>query len=463
MSEFCEEKGIKKEFSVARTPQQNGVAERRNRTLIEAARTMLADSKLPTIFWAEAVNTACYVQNKVLVVKPYNKTPYELFRGRTPALSFMRPFGCYVTILNTLDYLGKFNGKSDEGFFIGYSMNSKAFRIYKIKTRKVEEKLHIRFLEDKPIIASDGPKWLFDIDFLTKLMNYVPVVAGTNSNDFVESPMKNSTQDVNTARPSINTASTSVNTGSLNINVVSPTVTTALLEATHVDFFGRVQKRNPSIKISKMDRTMQEELLQFTLQQVYKNNKDERGIVIRNKARLVAQGYTSRKRNRLYDEMDVKNVFLYGKIEEEVYVCQPPGFEDPEFPDKVYKVEKALYGLFSFLELGMMTLANISWIMVFREMSSIGELTFFLGLQVTQKDDGIFISQDKYMDEILKKFGFSTMKTASTPMETSKPLMKDENAEDVDVHLYRSMIVSLMYLTSSRPVIMFAACACARF
>ncbi|GJW52835.1 putative ribonuclease H-like domain-containing protein [Tanacetum coccineum] len=178
-------KGIKREFSVARTPQQNGVAERRNRTLIEAARTMLADSKLPTTFWAKAVNTACYVQNRVLVVKPHNKTPYELFRGRTPALSFMRPFGCHVTILNTLDYLGKFDGKSDEGFFVGYSLNSKAFRINNIRTRKVEENLHIRFLEDKPIIVGDGPKWLFDIDVLTKSMNYVPVVAGTNSNDLV--------------------------------------------------------------------------------------------------------------------------------------------------------------------------------------------------------------------------------------------------------------------------------------
>ncbi|GJU18861.1 ribonuclease H-like domain-containing protein [Tanacetum coccineum] len=108
MDDFCREKGIKREYSVARTPQQNGVAERRNRTLIEAARTMLADSKLPTIFWAEAVSTACYVQNRVLVVKPHNKTPYELFRGFKPTLSFMRPFGCHVTILNTLDSLGKF-------------------------------------------------------------------------------------------------------------------------------------------------------------------------------------------------------------------------------------------------------------------------------------------------------------------------------------------------------------------
>ncbi|GJZ84258.1 ribonuclease H-like domain-containing protein [Tanacetum coccineum] len=115
MNQFCEMKGILRQFSVARTPQQNGVTERRNRTLIEAARTMLADSKLPTTFRAEAVNTACYVQNRVLVVKPHNKTPYELFHGRTPTLSFMRPFGCPVTILNTIDHLGKFDGKADEG------------------------------------------------------------------------------------------------------------------------------------------------------------------------------------------------------------------------------------------------------------------------------------------------------------------------------------------------------------
>ncbi|GKB73912.1 putative ribonuclease H-like domain-containing protein, partial [Tanacetum coccineum] len=279
MSEFYEMKGIKREFNIARTPQQNGVAKRRNRTLIEA--------------------------NRVLVVKPHNKTPYELFRGRTPALSFMRPFGCHVTILNTLDYLGKFDGKSDEGFFIGYSLNSKVFRVYNIKTRKVEENLHIRFLEDKPIIAGDGPKWIFDIDVLTKSINYVPVVASTNSNDYVgteesigtghssketgssqdyilmpmwkdgslfDSSLKNasndepkpssdagkkddkgvnkesgidgqdklekSSQDVNNARPSINTANTNVKTGSLNINNVSPTITTAPLKATHADFFG---------------------------------------------------------------------------------------------------------------------------------------------------------------------------------------------------------------------------------
>ncbi|GKE11631.1 putative ribonuclease H-like domain-containing protein [Tanacetum coccineum] len=235
---------------------------------------------------------------------------------------------------------------------------------------------------------------------------------------------------------------------------------------------------------------MQEELLQFKLHQVwtlvdlpygkraigtkwvYMNKKYERGIVIRNKARLVAQGYTQEE-GIDYDEvfalivrieairlflayasfkdfavyqMDVKSAFLYGKIEEQVYVCQPPGFEDPEFPDRVYNVEKALYGLHQapracdillvqvyvddiiFGSTKKMLCTEFEKLMHKKfQMSSMGELTFFLGLQVTQKDDGIFISQDKMQK------------------------------------LNRSMIGSLMYLTSSRPDIMFVVCACARF
>ncbi|GKA16824.1 ribonuclease H-like domain-containing protein [Tanacetum coccineum] len=147
-------KGIKREFSVARTLQQNRVAERKNRTLIEAARTMLADSLLSTTFWVK----------------------------RPPNISFMRPFGCHVTILNTLDPLGKFDGKAGEGFFVGYSINSKAFRVFNTRTRKVEETLHITFLENKPNVAGSGPDWLFDIDLLTNSMNYELVTTGNQTN-----------------------------------------------------------------------------------------------------------------------------------------------------------------------------------------------------------------------------------------------------------------------------------------
>ncbi|GKE23309.1 putative ribonuclease H-like domain-containing protein [Tanacetum coccineum] len=182
MDEFCFRKGIQREFSNARTPQQNDVAERRNMTLIKAARTMLADAKLPVTFWAKAVNTACYVQNRVLVNKSQNKTPYELFNGRSLAIGFLRPFGCHVMILNTLDHLGKFDAKGDEGYFVGYSLNSKAFRVFNKRTKKIDENLHVDFLENQPIEKGTGPNWLFDIDSLTKSMNYVPVVvAGTSS------------------------------------------------------------------------------------------------------------------------------------------------------------------------------------------------------------------------------------------------------------------------------------------
>ncbi|GJY39516.1 putative ribonuclease H-like domain-containing protein [Tanacetum coccineum] len=211
-------------------------------------------------------------------------------------------------------------------------------------------------------------------------------------------------------------------------------------------------------------------------------------------------------------QIDVKSAFLYWNyIEEEVYVTQPPGFKDPDHPDKVYKVVKALYGLHQAPRAWYETLANyllgngfkrgkidqtlfikkqkgdILLVQVYVDdiifgstnkelctgfeklmkdkfqMSSMGELTFFLGLQVQQKEDGIFISQDKYVDEILKKFNYTDVKSASTPVDLEKPLVKDGDANDVDVHLYRSMIGSLMYLTASRPDIMFAVCACARF
>ncbi|GJU18114.1 putative ribonuclease H-like domain-containing protein [Tanacetum coccineum] len=175
INEFCAKKGIKREYSIARSPQQNGFAERMNRTLIEAARTMLADSLLPIQLWAEAVNNACYVLNRVLVTKPQLKSPYEILMGRSPNISFMRPFGCSLTILNTLDQLGKFDGKSEEGYLLGYSTSSKGFRVYNRVTRKVQDCLHVDFLENQENQKGKGPDWMFDLELLTPSMNYIPV------------------------------------------------------------------------------------------------------------------------------------------------------------------------------------------------------------------------------------------------------------------------------------------------
>ncbi|GKA84698.1 ribonuclease H-like domain-containing protein [Tanacetum coccineum] len=142
---------------IARLLQQNGVAERRNKTLIEDARTMLVDSKFPTTFWAKVVNTACYVLNRVLVIKPHNKTPYGLICGKTPLIDFIKPFGCPVTILNTRDNLGKFEGKANKGYFCRLPVVSKAMRVFNKRTRIVGETLNIRFLENAPNVTGNGP------------------------------------------------------------------------------------------------------------------------------------------------------------------------------------------------------------------------------------------------------------------------------------------------------------------
>ncbi|GJY54213.1 retrovirus-related pol polyprotein from transposon TNT 1-94, partial [Tanacetum coccineum] len=487
----------------ARTPQQNGVAERRNRTLIEAARTMLADSKLPTTFWAEAVNTACYVQNKVLVVKPHNKTLYELFHSRTLTLSFIRPFGYPVTILNIIDHLGKFNGKADEGFFVGYSLNSKAFRVFNSRTRIVEENLHIRFSESTPNVVGSGPDWLFDIDALTRIMNYEPIVTSTQSNGFAGTKASDNADPKSSyddgSKPSSDDekkvdedlrkdSECNDQEKEDNVNITNNVNAASTNEVNDVG--GKTSIELP------VDPNMPalEDVSIFDFSRNDKDDGDERGIVIRNKARLVAQWYTQEE-GIDYDEvfslvarieviriflayasfkdfvvyqMDVKSAFLYEKIKEEVYVCQPPGFEDPDFPDRVYKVEKALYGLHQAPRAWYETLSTYLLDNGFQKGKIDRNLLIkrhkgdILLVQV-YVDDIIFGSTKKELCNAFEKLMFTEVKTASTPMETQKPLLKDEDGEEVDVHMYRSMIGSLMYLISSRHDIMFAVCAYARY
>nr|GEV80342.1 putative ribonuclease H-like domain-containing protein [Tanacetum cinerariifolium] len=181
MIELCESKEIKREYSNPRTPQQNGVAERKNKTLIEAARTMLADSKLPTMFWTKAVRTACYVLNRVFVTNPHNKTPYALMMGNIPTVSHFKPFGCHVTILNTSDHLGKFDGNADEGYIFGYSASNKAYRVYNVPNKRVEETMNLRFLEDKPNVQGLGHEWYFDLDYLIDSLGYKHVLANQSA------------------------------------------------------------------------------------------------------------------------------------------------------------------------------------------------------------------------------------------------------------------------------------------
>ncbi|GJX19270.1 putative ribonuclease H-like domain-containing protein, partial [Tanacetum coccineum] len=397
----------------------------------------------------------------------------------------MKPFGCPVTILNTRDHLGKFDGKADEGYFVGYFVVSKAMRVFNKRTMIVEETLNIRFLENTPNVKGNGLNWLFDVDSLSISMNYVPVVSGNKTNgitrtkdntvagqaqkekepeqEYIMIPiyptdpsisqglkdrerdtgMKPTEVDENEASytsrkdDQATRSDTPVSTTGPPVNPARPSSSTANAFKEHLfkifSPFKNAFSLLPVPNISSMDNT-------GIFGNAYDDEVEEEVDMnnVNSSYTVLDTSFTKFHKDRLEDQviaiyqMDVKSAFLYGKIEEEVYV------DDIIFgstkKEMSIKFEKLMHDKF--------------------QMSSMGELSFFLGLQVKQKSDGIFISQDKYVAENLKKFDFASVKTASTLMEINKLLIKDEEAENVDVHLYRSMIGLLVYLTASRPDIM---------
>ncbi|GJU25746.1 putative ribonuclease H-like domain-containing protein [Tanacetum coccineum] len=323
---------------------------------------------------------------------------------------------------------GEFDEKADEGFFVGYSINSKTFKIFNTRTRKVEEYLHINFLENKPNVAGSGPDWLFDIDLLTNSMNYEP-----------KEGYANNTNRDSTVSPSVSTVGQNfTNADDLPTDPLIPD-----LEDIGI-FSGAYDDEDVGAEpdLNNLEITMNDRSIQFP-GKVYKVEKALYGLHQAPRA--------------WYETLStylLENGFRRGTIDKTLFIKKDKG---DILLVQVY-VDDIIFGSTKnslCVEFEQMMHKKF-------QMSSMGELTFFLGLQVMQKDDGIFISQDKYVADILKKFDFVTVKTASTPIETNKALLKDEEAEDVDVHLYRSMIGSLMYLTASRPDIMFVVCACAR-
>ncbi|KAJ9536752.1 LOW QUALITY PROTEIN: hypothetical protein OSB04_un000056 [Centaurea solstitialis] len=615
LESFFEQKGISQNFSSVRTPQQNGVAERRNRTLIEAARSMLSEANLATQFWAEAVNTACYTQNRSLIVKRFRRTAYELFRNRKPSIEHLHIFGCVCYILNNKDSLGKFDSKSDDGIFLGYSSISKTFRVFNKRRQAIEETIHVKFDESgptfphpndnteinqwadsffqvpEPPIADPSPQDLPDgfeenpippSDITTPpLINATPITQitppkpdqPTNSEDFSQTTVSEPSPTNLLPDPSSNEASTSGQvyqppalrwTKDHPIDQVLGNPSSGVKtrrQAGNVCLYVNFISENEPKEIDDALRdpawvsAMQEELAEFIRNNVwllvprprkrtiigskwiFRNKLDEIGTIIRNKARLVAQGYRQEE-GIDYDEtfapvarleairlflafaahmnfkvyqMDIKNAFLNGKLNEEVYVAQPPGFVDPKFPDHVYKLNKALYGLKQAPRAWYDTLStfllskgfvrgkidstlflkkypkHILLVQIYVDdiifgstnpklcekfellmkseykMSMMGELTFFLGLQIKQSEKGIFINQGKYVHEMLKKFDLTSCTPMKTPMAPPLSLDKDSKGKPVDVTLYRGMIGSLLYLTASRPDIMYSTCLCARY
>ncbi|KAI3727550.1 hypothetical protein L6452_16166 [Arctium lappa] len=572
---FLCNKGISQNFAAVRSPQQNGVVERKNRTLCEAARSMLSESNLPTYFWAEAVNTACFTQNRSIIVKRHNKTSYEVFYGRKPNIGFLHVFGCLCFILNDREQLGKFDPKADEGIFVGYSLFSKAYRVYNLRRKCIDESINVKFDDHKtsPLSCDDTElhEWIISCvgeespNILSSGPPYVPFSVPSTSLHH------DSTEPFPTAEPpapteltatteSIAPTETTLHTSPLHHihpiptdpspsffpNTVPAPLPPALKWTKdhpinqiigdqlagvqtrrgigniclYVNFLSVIEpkKIEEALEDSCWVTAMQEELSQFERNKVwrlvpkpfgktiigtkwvFRNKMDEVGTVIRNKARLVAQGYrqeegidydetfahvarleairiflahAAHKNFRVF-QMDVKSAFLNGELAEEVYVKQPPGFEDSAHPYHVFRLDKALYGLKQDPRAWYDTLSD--FLLSNRYTRGKIDNTLFL-----KKTNGNIILVQIYVDDII--FGatdenlcqeFASLMKSRYEMSMMgeltfflglqiKQSSEDSTGKSVDITNYRGMIGSLLYLTASRPDIMYATCLCARY
>nr|KAJ0208966.1 hypothetical protein LSAT_V11C400171360 [Lactuca sativa] len=535
-------------------------------------------------FWAEAVNTACFTQNRSLIHRIHKKTPYEMLKDRKPDVPFFHVFGCICYILNQRDPRSKFEPKADKGIFVGYSSISKAFRVFHVNRQCIEESIHVKFDEesytDKKVTHSSSTfqellSCPFDEvppagDEADSSDSIVPVLCSLNQDTAARSADNSLGADEILEvedSPATDNLSVSNSPESASVsehryhpvdqiigNIHDGVRTRSRVSnniCMYVNFVSMILPDKIHTALQDVDwiKAMQEELNEFERHKVwtlvprpsgktitgtrwvYRNKVDKDGIITRNKARLVAQGFTQIESidygetfapvarieairlflaypsymNFIVYQMDVKTAFLHGVLEEEVFLNQPPGFVDKDHPDYVYRLDKAVYGLKQaprawyetltsyLLENGYrrgaidntlfiknkgsdLVLVQIyvddiifgspneklskefAEIMSQRfEMSMMGKMTFFLGLEVQQQKSGISICQSKYISDLLVNYSLSDCKPASTPVSKTDKIHTDPTGTDVNHSLYRGMIGSLLYLTASRPDIIWSS------
>ncbi|GJU01016.1 retrovirus-related pol polyprotein from transposon TNT 1-94, partial [Tanacetum coccineum] len=441
---FCDANGITHNFLTSHTPQSNGVVERKNRTLQEMSQAMLNEH--PQKFWCDAVDTSTYILNRILIRPFLRKTPYELFKGKKSSLDYFKVFGSECFILNTKDYLTKFDPKSTEGVFLGYSPNTKPYIILNKETMRIEESLNIRFDERPPPKSS-------------------PLV----DDDIIESQIiENQIEDKEN--------------GPLNKEIMNIKESKDHLIEKFIGILNERTLRSKNKARLVAQGYNQQEGIDFD---------ETYAPVARLESIRILLAYACAHDFKPF-QMDVKSSFLKGFINKEVYVAQPPAFVDFKKPNHVFKLKKALYGLkqapkawydrlkaflldhkytMGLVDNTLFTKKRDSHIIIvqiyvddiiFRstcqdlcddfskimhdefEMSMMGELNFFLDLQIKQLEDDIFFNQSKYIKEMLKKFGLEDYKPIKTPMSSETKLTQDEDKEFVDDTKYCGMIGSLL-------------------
>ncbi|KAJ0821761.1 putative RNA-directed DNA polymerase [Helianthus annuus] len=353
MDEFCTSKGILHEYSSRYTPQQNGVAERKNRTIIETARTMLVESELPIQFWGEAVSAACYTLNRVLTVKRHGKTCFELLQRRKPDLSYLEPFGAPCTMIEPD---GKFGARAIEGFFLGYATPN--FRVWNLATKKIELWSEVRVQRYTSPVRAPGDPWMFDYDGLFDSFNLPtfdeesaaarmllesdnaavsplvrPIVvdpqASTSVNNMVQNEVFEDAADYNDS-----SEDDEYHDAAEGSSAPAAPVQGASGDTPHTQNVDTAEgNASTSTHIPGVELVVDLNLTNLGINARVPDNPEMRILA-----------YASFKGFKVY-QMDVKSAFLHGVVEEEVYVEQPPGFEDPVHPDRVWLLNKALYGL----------------------------------------------------------------------------------------------------------------------
>lgn len=530
-NELCELEGIKRQYTLAYTPQQNGVAERKNRVIVEHARAMLIGRSVPKTYWAEAIATAIYLHNISPTVALNNVTPREAYFKSKPKISHLRVFGCVCYAHIPEERRQKLDDKAVRCIFVGYSTNRKGYKCWDPRGRKIILSRDVVFDEDAGYYDESGPP-LPDPTSISEDDN-----KETTQDDEVEdeaipfSPRRSQrkTKPIERLR---------YDAHYLEDHMAFMANVQETIEPQHYGEACQKQGWNDAMK-EEMDALYKNQTWELVdlpenkkkigCKWVYKIKYNSEGKIDKYKARLVAKGYTQQsgidydetfspvaKMNTIrviialatqnrwkLHQMDVKNAFLNGTLDEDIYMSQPEGFVDKKFPNKVCYLKKSLYGLKQagrqwnltldrFFAQGNFTRSladttvyikregeNIVLCVVYVddliisgntekgiealkenlrcrfEMKDLGLLHFCLGIEIIRYPNSTFITQKKYVLDILARFNMTNSKISKTPMEQNLRFPKSEEDTPVDAQMFQRMVGSLIYLTITRPDICY--------